>query len=103
MQNTENRTPAADPLESASPLTDQDIATVRVDRRSFLSRAVAAGSIVAGAALNVACPSGGGEGSSASDSDAQQTDSDAAGASDADAAPASDSDAGVPIPPPRPR
>ena len=49
-------------------LTDADITTVRVDRRSFLSRAVVAGSIAAGVALTAACPGG--------------TDSDGAGDSD---------------------
>ena len=49
-------------------LKDADITTVRVDRRSFLSRAVVAGSIAAGAALTAACPGG--------------TDSDGAGDSD---------------------
>lgn len=55
---------------SRTPLTDADITTVRVDRRSFLSRAVVAGSIAAGAALTVACP-GGTDSDGASDSDSQ--------------------------------
>ncbi|MYI75494.1 MAG: hypothetical protein F4057_09325 [Acidobacteria bacterium] len=55
---------------SPTPLTDADITTVRVDRRSFLSRAVAAGTIAAGAALTAACP-GGTDSDGASDSDSQ--------------------------------
>ena len=43
---------------SPTPLTDADMTTVRVDRRSFFSRAVVAGSIAAAAALTAACPGG---------------------------------------------
>ena len=39
-------------------LADEDITSVRVDRRSFLSRAVAGGSITVGAVLATACPGG---------------------------------------------
>ena len=84
MQKPENRKPGANRPGS---LTDEDITSVRVDRRSFLWRAVAAGSIAAGAALTAACPGGtdsdgGGDAGGASDSDgggdsdAQPTDSD---------------------------
>ena len=53
---------------SPQSLTDADMTTVRVDRRSFLSRAVVAGSVAAGAALTAACP-GGTDSDGASDSD----------------------------------
>ena len=43
--------------ESPTSLKDSDM-TVRVDRRSFFVRAVAAGSIAAAAALTAACPGG---------------------------------------------
>jgi len=49
-------------------LTAEEVTTVRVDRRSFLSRAVAAGSIAVGAALTAACPGGSGD---ATDSDSE--------------------------------
>ena len=86
----------ADLEETPTSLTDEDITTVRVDRRSFLSRAVAAGSVAVGAALTTRC--GGGAGS---DSDAEATDSDgtdsAAQATDSDGtdsgAPATDPEA----------
>ncbi|MEE2636140.1 MAG: hypothetical protein VYE68_02755 [Acidobacteriota bacterium] len=47
------------PRRQASTLRDQDIRTVQVDRRSFLAKAVAAGSVGLGAAMTAACPSGG--------------------------------------------
>lgn len=55
-------------------LTDDDIRTVRVDRRSFLAKALAAGSIGVAAAATAACPGGtdstdGGSDGSDSDSD----------------------------------
>ena len=43
---------------SPMSLKDSDMTTVRVDRRSFFVRAVAAGSIAAAAALTAACPGG---------------------------------------------
>ena len=72
MGRLEDRRAGADRQESPISLTDDDIGAVRVDRRSFLSRAVAAGSIAAAAALTTACPSG--------------TDSDGAGDAEAPAA-----------------
>ena len=70
MRRPENRKPGADRPGSPTSLTDADITTVRVDRRSFLSRAVVAGSIAAGAALTAACP-GGTDSDGASDSDSR--------------------------------
>ncbi len=70
MRRPENRKPDANRQGSPTSLTDADITTVRVDRRSFLSRAVVAGSIAAGAALTAACP-GGTDSDGASDSDSQ--------------------------------
>lgn len=58
MRRPENRDPNANRSGSPTSLTDADITTVRVDRRSFLSRAVLAGSIAAGAAAAAACPGG---------------------------------------------
>ncbi len=89
MRRLENRKPGANRQGSPTSLTDEDITAVRVDRRSFLWRTVAAGSIAAGAAMTAACPGGtdvdgGGDAepeatepdSQGSDSDAQATDSD---------------------------
>ena len=70
MRRPENRNPDANPQGSPASLTDADMTTVRVDRRSFLSRAVVAGSIAAGAALTAACP-GGTDSDGASDSDSR--------------------------------
>ena len=70
MRRPENRKPGADRPGLPTSLTDADITTVRVDRRSFLSRAVLAGSVAAGAALTAACP-GGTDSDGASDSDSQ--------------------------------
>ena len=50
-------------------LTDADITTSRVDRRSFLAKAMVAGSLGVGAAMTTACPSG--SESSDSDSDSE--------------------------------
>ena len=58
MPRQDNRKPTANRSGSQTSLTDADITSVRVDRRSFLSRAVVAGSIAAGAALTAACPGG---------------------------------------------
>ena len=68
MRRPENLEPGADRAGVPSSLTDADITTVRVDRRSFFSRAIAAGSIAAAAALTAACP-GGTDSDGASDSD----------------------------------
>ena len=84
MRKPENRKSGANRPASSMSLTDADITTVRVDRRSFLSRAVAAGSIAVGAAMTAACPGGtdsdggGDAGSPATDSDSPATDSDSA-------------------------
>ena len=43
MSRSENSDPGATPPESPTALTDEDITTARVDRRSFFSRAIAAG------------------------------------------------------------
>lgn len=50
--------PVSNRRASPKSLKDADMTTVRVDRRSFLSRAVAAGSLAAGAALSTGCPGG---------------------------------------------
>ena len=76
MRKLENSKLGANGPGSPTSLTDEDITTISVDRRSFFSRAVVAGSIVAAAALTAACPGG--------------TDSDGAG--DAGAPEATDSD-----------
>ena len=52
-------------------LADAEITTVRVDRRSFLSRAAAVGSVAMGATLITGCPGG-----TDSDSESESTDSD---------------------------
>ena len=83
MRRPEDGEPGENRQGSPMSLADEDITTVRVNRRSFLWRAVAAGSIAAGAALTAACPGGtdsdggGDAGSPATDSD-QATDSDGA-------------------------
>ena len=58
MRRQENPQPGANRPGSPASLTDADIGSVRVDRRSFFSRALAAGSIAAAAALTAACPGG---------------------------------------------
>ncbi len=58
MNKPENRKPGTNRPGSPTSLTDADITSVRVDRRSFFLRAVAAGSIAAAAALTAACPGG---------------------------------------------
>jgi hypothetical protein len=68
MRRPENRKPNANRQEMPTSLTDADISSVRVDRRSFFSRAIAAGSVAAAAALTAACP-GGTDSDGASDSD----------------------------------
>ncbi|MCY4662253.1 MAG: hypothetical protein OXF93_20985 [Acidobacteria bacterium] len=73
MHKLQNRTPSASRQAVPMSLADADITTARVDRRSFLWRAVAAGSVAAGAALTAACPSGT---DSDGEGDAAPTDSD---------------------------
>ena len=65
MRKVEHGKTDADRPGSPASLTDADMTTTRVNRRSFFSRAVAAGSIavaagsiVAAAALTAACPGG---------------------------------------------
>ena len=74
MHRPENRKPIANRQGSPRSLTDADITTVRVDRRSFLSRAVAAGSLAVGATLTTGCP--GGTDGTDSDGESEGTDSD---------------------------
>ena len=71
MHRPDSRKPITNRQGLPSSLTDEDITTVRVDRRSFLSRAVAVGSVAAGAAVATGCPGG-----TDSDSNSQETDSD---------------------------
>ena len=60
------------PIESSGEsLTDEDITTVRVDRRSFLARAVATGSVAVGVAVAAACA--GGTDADSSDSEAMES------------------------------
>ena len=106
MDVRKNPASATDVAESPLTLTDEDMSTVQLDRRSFLWRAITTGSVVAGAALTTACPGTDSDGSSDGDvaptdsdgSDAAPTDSDGGDAAPADsdgsdAAPA-DSDGG---------
>lgn len=58
MRKVEHGKTGANRPGSPASLTDADMTTTRVNRRSFFSRAVAAGSIVAAAALTAACPGG---------------------------------------------
>lgn len=58
MHEPENCKRLANSNDSKTSLRDADITTVRVDRRSFLSRAVAAGSVTVGVALTTGCPGG---------------------------------------------
>ena len=81
MSRSENGKLGATPPGSPAALRDEDITTVQVDRRSFLSRAVAAGSIAAAAAMVAACAGG-------TDSDGEGD----AGAPPADSGQATDSD-----------
>ena len=99
MPRPDSQNPIVDRESSPTPLTDADITSVRVARRSVLSRAGAAGSLAVGAALTTSCA--GGTDSDASDSDAQASDSDSSDSSapveDSDsAAPAADSDSAAP-------
>ena len=90
MPRPDSQEPIAARDASPTPLADEDITSVRVDRRSFLSRAVAAGSLAVGAALTTSCA--GGTDADSSDSDAQASDSDSSDSG----APASDSDSAAP-------
>ena len=81
MSSSENSDTGATPPESPTALTDEDITTARVDRRSFFSRAIAAGSIAAAAAMTAACP-GGTDSDGEGDAGGQETDSDEATESD---------------------
>ena len=74
MPRSDSQKPIASRHESPISLTDEDITTVRVDRRSFLSRAVAVGSVAAGAALTTRCS--GVTDSDSSDAGAAPTDAD---------------------------
>ena len=84
MQRPERLKPISNRRGSSNSLSDADITTVRVDRRSFLSRAVAVGSIAVGVAATSGCPGGtdsdGGSdtGGSESEGASQESDSDAA-------------------------
>ena len=65
--------------DTPSSLSDSEITTTQVSRRSFLAKTVAAGSIGIGATLTAACPSGtdtdGGADSAESDSSDSDSDS----------------------------
>ena len=98
MPRPDSQAPISNRHGSPTSLTDEDITTVRVDRRSFLSRAVAAGSVAVGATLATGC--GGATDSDSSDGEAPASDSDSSDSgaqemepesSDTDA-PATDSD-----------
>lgn len=58
MRRPKDHKPIENPNESPASLSDADIATVRIDRRSFLSRAAVVGSVAAGAAMSTGCPGG---------------------------------------------
>ena len=58
MDRLEHRKTTTNRQESPTSLKDADITTVRVDRRSFFLRAVAAGSVAAGVAVTTGCPGG---------------------------------------------
>ena len=58
MRKPEHQETSANRSGSPTTLSDADMTTVRVDRRSFLSRAVLAGSVAVGAAAAAACPGG---------------------------------------------
>ena len=73
MNRPDNPKPTGNRQGPARSLTDKDITTVRVDRRSFLSRTVAAGSFAVGAAMTTGCP--GGTDGTDSDGESEATDS----------------------------
>ena len=68
MPMTRTQRESAKPRNETATLRDQDIRTARVDRRSFLAKAVAAGSVGLGAVMTAACPSG----SDMTDSDSEE-------------------------------
>lgn len=74
MPRPDSQAPITDRHRSPTSLTDEDITTARVNRRSFLSRAVATGSVAVGAALATRC--GSGTDADSSDTEAPATDSD---------------------------
>lgn len=74
MRRPDNRNSTSNRQGRARSLTDEDMTTVRVDRRSFLSRTVAAGSLAVGAAMATGCP--GGTDGTDSDGESEATDSD---------------------------
>ena len=58
MHGPESLTPSVNREGPPRSLADAEITTVRVDRRSFLSRAAAVGSVAVGATLITGCPGG---------------------------------------------
>ena len=74
MKRADSQKTTANRQGPPSSLTDADITTVRVDRRSFLSRAVAVGSVAVGAAGTTGCPGG-----TDSDGDSEESDSESTG------------------------
>ena len=91
MSRPDKRKPRANRPGLPTSLTDEDITTDRVDRRSFFSRAVAAGSIVAAATLTAACP-GGTDSDGGGDAAPEATDSEATDSDQATDSEATDSD-----------
>ena len=81
MGKSEDSEPGANRPGSPMSLTDEDITIVRLDRRSFFSRAVAAGTIAGAAVLTAACP-GGTDSDGGGDADVQSTDADQSADSD---------------------
>ena len=74
MHGPDSPKPSASRQELPRSLADAEITTVRVDRRSFLSRAAAVGSVAMGATLITGCP--GGSNGTDSDSEPESPDSD---------------------------
>ena len=68
MRVTRTQRESVNPSDETATLRDQDIRTARVDRRSFLAKAVAVGSVGLGAVMTAACPSG----SDMTDSDSEE-------------------------------
>ena len=58
MHGPKDRKPIEVRNESPTSLSDADITVVRIDRRSFLSRAAVVSSVAAGAAMSTGCPGG---------------------------------------------
>ena len=71
MHRPDSPQPSADRQGPPRSLADAEITTVRVDRRSFLSRAAAVGSVAMGATLITGCPGG-----TDSDSESEGTETD---------------------------